>query len=401
MNGEIRNRAREVAAIVGPRAAETDRTESYPWYAVHALRDAGLMGMTMPKTYGGSGASYVELVGAIEEVAKACGATGRIMVESNVGAIGAIMRYGSEKQKRLSAELVLSGDKPAICITEPQAGSAASELTTRADRRGDTYVITGRKHWITGGGVSRLHLIFARVFEDGEEQGIAGFIAVRDDAPEAEGAPPGMRFGKREPVMGIRGIPERELIFEGLVIPRDMLLVPSDGMRRGFAQLMDAYNAQRLGAAAVALGIAQGAYELAIDYANRREQFGRPLAEFQGLQWMLADASIALSAARALIAHAARSACDGGFPDMADVARAKVFAAEAAFRVTSDALQIFGAAGYSREQPLERMLRDARMFTISGGTAQILRTQIAARILDRRLPQTRDGYPAHSPGHMV
>jgi alkylation response protein AidB-like acyl-CoA dehydrogenase len=388
----------DVAALVAAHAAETDRTERYPWYAVHALRDAGLMGMTIPVAYGGKGASYLELVSTIEELAKACGATGRIMVESNVGAIGAIMRYGTEAQKRLAAGLVLSGDKPAICITEPEAGSAASEMTTRAERRGSIYVINGRKHWITGGGVSRLHLIFARVFDGGVDQGIGGFITVRADAPEGEGAPRGMRFGKREPALGIRGIPERELIFEDLEVNEDMLLVPPEGIRRGFARLMQAYNAQRLGAAAVALGIAQSAFELAVAYAKERTQFGRPIGEFQGLQWMLADASIGLVASRALIQQAARGADAGEFPDIADTARAKVLAADTAFRVTSDALQIFGAAGYSRDRPLERMLRDARMFTISGGTAQVLRTQIASRILGWRLPQTRDGYVDHSPG---
>jgi alkylation response protein AidB-like acyl-CoA dehydrogenase len=388
-------RARAVAAIVAPRAAETDRTEAYPWYAVHALRDAGLMGMTIPKEYGGAGASYLDAVLAIEELAKACAATGRIAVESNMGAIGAIMQYGSEAQRRLAAGLVLSGDKPAICITEPQAGSAASEMSTRADRRGDVYVLNGRKHWITGGGVSRLHLIFARVFEEGVAQGIAGFIAVRADAPECGGAPKGLRYGKREPAMGIRGLPERELILENLEIPAEMMLVPPGGIARGFARLMEAYNAQRLGAAAVALGIAQGAYELALAYAKERRQFGRPIAEFQGLQWLLADASIGLAASRALIHRAANSAAPNGFPDMLEVARAKVLAAETALKVTSDALQVFGAAGYSRERPLERMVRDARMFTISGGTTQILRTQIASRILGMRLPQTRDGYLDH------
>jgi alkylation response protein AidB-like acyl-CoA dehydrogenase len=387
----------DVAALVAAHAAETDRTERYPWYAIHALRDAGLMGMTIPIAYGGKGASYLELVQAIEELAKACGATGRIMVESNVGAIGAIMRYGTEAQKKLAARLVLSGDKPAICITEPEAGSAASEMTTRAERRGSIYVINGIKHWITGGGVSRLHLIFARVYDGGIDQGIGGFITVRADAPEGEGAPKGMRFGKREPALGIRGVPERELIFEDLEVREDMLLVPPEGIRRGFARLMQAYNAQRLGAAAVALGIAQGAFELAVAYAKERKQFGRPIGEFQGLQWMLADASIALAASRALIHQAARGADGGEFPDIAETARAKVLAADTAFRVTSDALQIFGAAGYSRDRPLERMLRDARMFTISGGTAQVLRTQIASRILGWRLPQTRDGYIDHSP----
>jgi alkylation response protein AidB-like acyl-CoA dehydrogenase len=247
-------------------------------------------------------------------------------------------------------------------------------------------VINGRKHWITGGGVSRLHLIFARAFENGVEQGIGGFIAVR----EGDGSPKGLIVGKREPAMGIRGIPECELIFDNLEVSHDMLLMPPQGLARGFAALMDAYNAQRLGAATVALGIAEGAFRHALAYTQEREQFGRPICEFQGLQWMLADMSIALAASRALIHGAATSGSD--FPDKALAAQAKVLAAETAIKVTNDALQIFGAAGYSRERPLERMVRDARMFTISGGTAQVLRNQIAASLLGRKLPQTRDGY---------
>jgi alkylation response protein AidB-like acyl-CoA dehydrogenase len=155
---------------------------------------------------------------------------------------------------------------------------------------------------------------------------------------------------------------------------------------------MNAYNGQRVGAATVALGLAQGAYEKALSYANKREQFGRPIAEFQGLQWMLADMSIALEAARALIWKAALSAPPGGFPDAVLAARAKILAADTAIKVTNDALQIWGAAGYSRDNPLERYLRDARMFTIAGGTAQVLRTLVASSILGRKLPQTGDGY---------
>ena len=310
-----------------------------------------------------------------------------------MGAIGAIIKYGSEAQKKLAAGLVLAGDKPAICITEPGAGSAASEMTTRADKKGGVYVLNGTKHWITGGGVSKLHLIFARVFEDGEAQGIAGFVCVRD--PDNGIEPKGLRIGAREPAMGLRGIPETEIIFEDLEIPADMMLVPPDGLRRGFAGLMTAYNGQRVGAATVALGLAQGAYELALDYARDRQQFGRPIAEFQGLQWMLVDMSIGIEASRQLIHKAAASAEAGngsGFPDITQAAQAKVMASETAINVTNDALQVFGAAGYLRNLPLERMVRDARMFTIGGGTAQILRTVIASQILGIKLPQTRDGH---------
>ena len=377
--------ARELAeGVIRGRAAEVDRSEDYPWHNVEALTRAGFMGMTIPRDYGGRGLSYMDAVLVIEEMAKVCGVTGRIVVEANMGAIGAVMKYGSEAQKKLAAGLVLAGDKPAICITEPGAGSAATEMTTTAEKVQGGYVLNGRKHWITGGGVSRFHLIFARVVEDGEFKGIGGFIAIRDETE-------GLRIGRREPAMGLRGIPETEVIFEDMEIADDMVVIPPEGVKRGFAGLMNAYNGQRIGAGTVALGVAQGAYELALGYAQSRQQFGRPIGEFQGLQWMLADMSIGLSAARALIHNAAMNA-GAGFPDMREAAQAKILASETAIKVTNDALQIHGSAGYSRNLPLERMARDARMFTIGGGTAQVLRTQVAGSILGMKVPQTRDGY---------
>src|SRR5215471_4991178 len=316
----LQGRARELArGPIAERAAEIDQTEQYPWDHIDLLKEAGFFGMTIPRDYGGRGASYLDAVLVIEEMAKCCGVTGRIVVEANMGAIGAIMKYGSEPQKRLAAELVLAGDKPAICITEPGAGSAASEMTTRAERRGNGFVVSGRKHWITGGGVSRLHLIFARVFDaDGKEEGIGGFIAVRDETP-------GLVIGKREPAMGLRGIPEAEIRFEDMWLPADSLVLPPRGLAKGFGDLMNAYNGQRIGAATVALGLAEGAYALALDYAKSREQFGRPIYEFQGLQWMLADMSVGIAAAQALIYKAAARG-KGGFPDATEAAQAKIFA---------------------------------------------------------------------------
>ena len=385
----VQAQAREMArGKIAERAAEIDCSEEYPWDNVALLKEAGYFGMTIPVAYGGRGASYLDAVLVIEEMAKCCGITGRIVVEANMGAIGAIMKYGSETQKRLAADLVLSGDKPAICITEPGAGSAASEMTTRADRRGNGFVINGRKHWITGGGVSRLHLIFARVFDKaGQQEGIGGFIAVRDETK-------GLTIGRREPAMGLRGIPEAEIIFEDMEVTADALVLPPRGLRKGFADLMNAYNGQRIGAATVALGLAAGAYELGLAYSQEREQFGRPICEFQGVQWMLADMATQIAAARLLVYRAAAGA--DPFPDPTEAAQAKIFTSEMAIKVTNDALQLFGAAGYSRNRPLERMVRDARMFTIGGGTAQILRTVVASRLLGRRLPQTRDGYLAAS-----
>ncbi len=381
----LKMRARDLAhEVIRPRAAATDRTEQYPWDNVAALREAGFMGYTIPREYGGAGGSFLDTTLIVEEMAKVCGVTGRIVVDSNMGAISAVMLFGTEAQRRLAAELVLAGDKPAICITEPEAGSAANEMTTRADRRGDRFILNGKKHWITGGGISKLHLIFARAFdEDGTELGIGGFLAVRDGGA-------GPRIGKREPTMGLRGIPEAEIILEDLEIPDSMVLHTPGGWRRSFAALMQAYNSQRVGAATVALGLAQGAFDEALSFTKSRRQFDRPIAEFQGLQWMLADMAIGLEAARLMVHRAAASAAP--LPDARLSAEAKVLAAETAIRVTNDALQMFGASGYSRALPLERMARDARMFTIGGGTVQVLRTLIAGRLLGWKLPQHRGAY---------
>lgn len=372
-------------SVFAPTAAETDRTEAYPWNNIQQLCDAGFMGMTLPTRVGGRGLSYLDTVIVIEEMAKACATMGRITVEANMGAIGAIAKYGTEEQLKLAAALVLAGDKPAICISEPNAGSAASEMTTRADKHGDHYILNGEKYWITGGGVSKLHLIFARVFDEGVEQGIGAFICVRDDT-----GPQGLVVGRRLYAMGVRGIPETHLEFHDLKIHQSMLVALPGGLKRGFASLMTAYNAQRVGAGTVALGIAQGAFEEGLEYLKTRHQFGRPIAEFQGLQWMAADMSTQLEAARLLLRAAAASGED--FPDIDKAARAKIFAAETANKVTNDALQFYGSSGYGRHHPMERHVRDARMFTIAGGTAQILRTQVASTLLDMKLPQTRDGF---------
>jgi alkylation response protein AidB-like acyl-CoA dehydrogenase len=391
---DIPARARALAERqMAPRAAEIDETEAYPWDHIAALRQAGFMGMTIPREHGGQGASILDTVLVVEEMARACATSGRIAVEGNMGAIGAIMAYGTAPQKELAAKLVLAGDKPAICMSEPGAGSALTDLSTRAERRGDAWIINGRKHWITGGGVSRLHLVFARVVENGAPQGIGGFIVVRD----GEGSPPGLVVGAREPAMGVRGIPETVVDFHDLEVPDAMVLRAPGGWRKGFAKLIDAYNAQRVGAATVALGIAVAAHEDAVAYAKQRHQFGRPIAEFQGLQWMLADQAVEIEAARALIHAAARSATragSAGFPCPVATAKAKIFTSEMAIRVTNSALQVWGSAGYSRNNPMERHVRDARMFAIAGGTAQVLRNLVAGDLLGMRLPQTRDGWLA-------
>ncbi|MEM9029792.1 MAG: 3-sulfinopropanoyl-CoA desulfinase [Pseudomonadota bacterium] len=386
--------ARELAQTVfADRAAHWDETRTYCWDNIPHLVDAGLMGMTIPEAYGGRGRSFYDAVLVIEEIAKVCTLTARIVIEANMGGVSAVMAYGTERQKRLAASLVLRGDKPAICITEPGAGSAATEMTTTARRRGDRWIVNGRKHWITGGGVSKLHLIFARAIdEDGTELGIGGFLLHVD--PDAGVAPKGFHVVGRERTMGLCGMPEAELAFTDLEIADDMVVRSPRGFGGGFADLMNAYNSQRVGAGTAAMGIAAGAVGHARRYLLKREQFGRPLAEFQGLQWMLADMDTSVHASRLLLHFAARSRGPNGsaFPDMTMAARAKLFASEAAIKVVSDALQMFGARGYGAQEPLERMYRDVRMFTIGGGTAQILRTQIAGSVLGTKTPQSRDGY---------
>lgn len=385
--------AKDLAAKFAPRAAIWDQERRYCWDNVADLANAGLMGMTIPTRYGGQGASFLDTVVVVEEIAKACTLSARIVVEANMGGISAIMAYGTEAQKEFVVPYVLAGDKPAICISEPDAGSAATQMVATARRVGGGYVLNGTKHWITGGGVTKLHLVFARVLDEaGMEQGIGGFILCCD--PENGLIHEGFTVAGRERTMGLCGMPETTLHFDNVFIEDRFVLTPPSGFKRGFADLMNAYNSQRVGAGAIAMGVAAGALAHAKRYLLEREQFGRPLAEFQGLQWMLADMDASVHASRLMLHEAAQSRGPNGsiFPDITMAARAKLFASEAAIKVVNDALQMFGARGYGSDEPLERMYRDVRMFTIGGGTAQILRTQVAGSILGIRTPQTRGGY---------
>jgi alkylation response protein AidB-like acyl-CoA dehydrogenase len=369
----LKARARELAdGVFRERAARWDEREEYPWDNVKELVRAGFMGLTIPRAHGGGGGSVLDALLVVEEVARVCGVTGRIVVEGNLGVVGALTAYGTDAQQRRYFPWVLDGDKPAIAITEPEAGSAATDLQTTADEDPEGYAISGEKRWITGAGTSRLHLVYCRMGSQPGAEGIGGILVERDR--------PGFTLGLRDHTMGLRGIPEGRLHFDRCRVPKDHVLV---GPPDGFKKLMRAYNAQRLGAATVALGLAQGAYELALAYAAERRQFGRPIADFQGIRWKLADMAIALDAGRLLIHRAALTAVDG-FPDALEAAKAKTFAAEMAQAVTSQALQIHGAAGYGRGLPLERMARDARMFAIGGGTVEMMRNLIADRILPTR-----------------
>ena len=363
-----------------PKAARWDREHAYPHENVEALRRAGLLGMTIPKKFGGPERPLIDVVLAIEQIAKYCGVTARVVVETNMGALGCVMAYGTEAQQREIARRVLEeGDKPAIGMTEPGAGTDLTALKTTAVECDAGYVVNGRKHWITGGGISRTNLIFARILDqNGIDQGIGGILV--------DLGTPGFSIGRVEDAMGLRGIPEAELIFENCEVPAANLVVrdPKDG----FKMLMNGYNAQRIGASAVALGIAQGAHDLALDYMGQREAFGRKLQDFQGLNWMMAESEIKLEAARLLVY---RAACNARLlrnnvmlPQMKEASIAKAFTGHTAFEVVSESLQMFGASGYSRDLPLERMLRDVRMFQIGGGTSQAQLNMIARSIFPAR-----------------
>ena len=366
--------------VFAQKAARWDENHEYPWENIHQLREMGVLGMTIPQACGGQESSLMDAVLAIETTAKYCGVTARAIVETNMGALGCIMAYGTDAQRQQVAKRIFEeGDKPAIGMTEPEAGTALTDLATTAEKKGDRYVINGTKHWITGGGISVTNLIFARFIEDGQDLGIGGILV--DKGTE------GFTFGTVEKAMGLRGIPETELIFKDCQVPAENVVVKGEGSE-GFKKLMYGYNGQRVGASSVALGIAQGAHDLAIDYMKKRKAFGRPISEFQGLQWMMADAEMELNAARLLIYKAACNARElpnnVRLPFMDEASMAKAYTGHAALHVVSESLQMFGAAGYSQSLPLERMFRDVRMFQIGGGTTQAQKNMIARSIFKKK-----------------
>ncbi len=362
------------------KAARWDENHEYPWENVHRLREMNVLGMTIPTEYGGQGRPLIDAVLAIETAAKYCGVTGRVIVETNMGALGCIMAYGTDEQRKLVARRILEeGDKPAIGMTEPEAGTALTDLQATAEKKGDHYFINGTKHWITGGGISVTNLIFARFIEGGRDLGIGGILVDKGTR--------GFSFGRVERAMGLRGIPETELIFTDCKVPETNVVVHGDG-NQSFKKLMYGYNGQRVGASSVALGIAQGAHDLAVDWMKQRKAFGRSISEFQGLQWMMAEAEMELNAARLLIYKAACNARDlpnnVKLPYMDEASIAKAYTGHAALDVVSESLQMFGAYGYSQDLPLERMFRDVRMFQIGGGTTQAQKNMIARSIFNRK-----------------
>lgn len=369
---ELQARARSFARQkIAPHISEMDRTNNYPWPVIKELAREGFMGITIPKEYGGADRPLIDAILVVEEIAKVCGTIARVVVDSNTAVPKAIIEYGTDTQKQRFLPTVVEGDKPVIAITEPEAGSAATWLKTSATIEGDHVVLNGKKCWITGAGSSRLYLIFARFNNVSGASGIGAVLVTSDTK--------GLNVTRIPMMMGLRGMPEGEIDLVNCKVPKSQILVmPGDGFRK----LMRCYNLQRIGAAAVALGIGQGAFDLAAVYANKRKQFGESIANFQGIKWMFADMHMRLESARMLVYRAATTDANG-FPEKMAAATAKVCASEAAIAVTNAALQVHGAAGYSCDLPLERMVRDARMFTIGGGTAEMQRNLIGSEVLAR------------------
>ena len=361
---------------IAPFAAQWDREEHIPRQQIQKYANAGLFGMTIPEKYGGKGRSSLDAILMIEELARHCGISGRLIVDHNFGAVMTILNFGTEEQRSRILPKICSGEAlMSIGMTEPEAGSALTELETSAKDAGDHFVLNGVKHWITGAGEREYTLVYARFGNIPGPKGIGAILVHQDNE--------GFHYAGRIPSMGVRGVQEGILEFKDMRVPKDNLVVPPGS---AFRHLMSAYNGQRVGASAVALGIAQGAFDFAKDYANERRQFGKRITDFQAIQFKLADMAIELDAARYLIYRAATHAQEG-ITDRYESSIAKVYASEMAVRVTSEAIQLCGAQGYGRNLPLERMYRDVRCFTLAGGSAEMQRLGIATAVLGRSLPQ--------------
>ena len=363
-------------AEIAPYAAKWDADEHIPREQIQKYADAGYFGMTLPEEFGGRGMSTLDAILVIEEVARHCGISGRLIVDHNFGAVGTILNFGAEAQRRRILPLVCRGEKlMSIGMTEPEAGSALTDLVTSATKDGKTYIIDGEKRWITGAGEREFTLVYARFNEVPGPEGIGAILL--------EEGMPGYTYGPRIRSLGVRGVREGVLLFDQVRVPEENLVVAPGS---AFANLMSAYNGQRVGASAVALGITQGAFDYALEYADNRRQFGKRLTDFQATQFKLANMAIEIDAARFLIYRAADTA-RATITSRYESSVAKVFVSEMAIRVTSEAIQLLGAEGYGRHHPVERMFRDARAFTLAGGSAEIQRLGIATKILGRSLPQ--------------
>jgi butyryl-CoA dehydrogenase len=355
---------------IRPVAAKYDQSEEYPWDVIKVIAESDLFGLFIPQEYGGMGTNVLNLCLATEEFSRACGGIAVCYAASALGTFPIVL-FGSDEQKKKYLPDLAKGKKvAAFAITEPEAGSDASAIKTTAKKEGSLYVLNGLKHFITNGGDAEVYVVVAMTDKTKGARGASAFIL--------EKGMKGFTFGKKEDKFGIRASSTRELIFTDCKVPAENLLA-KEGM--GFIVTMKTFDMSRPGVAAQALGIAQGALELAVKYAKERQQFERSISSFQGIQWMLADMATEVEAARALVYATARM-IDAGVKDVAKAsAMSKMYASDVAMKVAVDALQIFGGYGYMRDYPIEKYVRDAKITQIYEGTNQVQRNIIALQII--------------------
>jgi len=361
-----------------PLAAETERSGNPP--SRELLREyaqMGFLGINVDARYGGLGLGNIEALVVLEEFAKVSAALAFPVFESSVGPVRAIERFASEALRQRVVPKVCAGELiVAVSMSEPQAGSALTDLTTRAEMRGDRLIINGTKRWCSGGGHAGGYVVYCRM---SEAPGAAGIGAVFVEAGSA-----GLTYGAPENLMGFRGVPSSDLYFDECSVPPDNLIVPAGG----FKKLMEAFDLERCGNATMGLAQASGALEDVLAYVQERRQFGKPLIDFQAVQLRLAEMKMRVEAARLLIWRAASNA-QQGLPDVLESSIAKCFANEIAREVCGHAVQLMGGYGYSREFPMERRMRDAWGWGIAGGAIDIQKVNIASALVGRRFDQRR------------
>jgi alkylation response protein AidB-like acyl-CoA dehydrogenase len=367
----IQQSVRELAqARIAPRAAEIDQTGEFPWDMVELFRSHDLFSLPFPTEYGGLSGSALTLNVAIEEVAKACATSALILAVQALGGYPIMIAGNDEQKQRLLPDLASGKKLAAYALSEPGAGSDPAGMVTRAVRQGDEYVLTGSKMWITDGGVADTITVFAKTDPEGGAKGVSAFVVDKG----TRGLTANPIHGK----LGIRGSNTAELHLDEVVVPAANRLGDEGD---GFKLALRVLDRSRPGVAAQALGIAQGALDYATNYARERQQFGKSISEFQGIQFMLADMEAQTQAARAVVYHASKM-IDEGAPDVGRwCAMSKLLASDAAMRVSTDAVQILGGYGYVSEYPVERMMRDAKITQIYEGTNQIQRVVIARDLI--------------------
>jgi len=365
--------AREQMVPIAEEIEKSGEALSRNWLRRYA--EMGFLGINVPEAYGGMGLGNLEALLVLEEFAKVSSAVAFPIFESSVGPVRAVEHFASETLKQRIVPRVCRGEMiVAVAMSEPGAGSALTDLKTRAEISGDKIVINGNKRWCSGGGHSDAYVVYCRLSDAPGAKGIGAVLVEKETK--------GVSFGEQESLMGFRGIPSADIYFDNVEVPADNLIVPAGG----FPKLMEAFDLERCGNATMALAQAVGALEDVVDYVQERQQFGKAIVEFQAVQLKLAEMAMRVEAARLLIHRAAVNSQDG-LPSIYESSTAKCFTNEIAREVTGSALQLMGGYGYSKEYPMERRMRDAWGWGIAGGTIDIQKINIAAAMVGRRFNQ--------------